>query len=376
MSSVLIIGGGVIGLTIAREFHKKGIADITILEREKIGKGASFAAAGMLAPQAEADEADDFFRFCDESRKLYPKLADELYDETGIDIELDQTGTIFAAFHESDSIAIAQRFSWQKKAGMEVERLSAAETHKLEPFISPDSLESLFFPNDWQIENRNLLNGLKKYAEINGLRIFENTEVSNLTVGSGRISSVETKNDTQFSADIILISSGAWTSLINFENRKLAVPEVKPIRGQMLSFQTAKRLFRHVIYSRRGYIVPRKNGKILAGATVEDAGFENTNTAAGTEKILTTTSELSPSVAGLPIADRWSGLRPFTADGFPLIGRSEEADNLYLATAHYRNGILLAPMTASIVVDKIVSNAGSKYLEIYSPNRLSSATNQ
>lgn len=372
----MIIGSGVIGLSIAREFHKKGISDVTILERGSLGKEASFAAAGMLAPQSEADSADDFFHFCDRSRKLYPNLAKELLDETGIDIELDQSGTLYIAFTASDLAEIDKRYLWQKEAGMEVERLSATETHKLEPFISPDSLGSLFFPNDWQVENRSLLKALKTYAEINNFRIFENTEVSNLIKTNGVISSVQTRSGDEFSADILIIAAGAWTSLINLENRQLSVPGVKPIRGQMLSFQTAKRLFSRVIYSPRGYIVPRRNGKILAGATVEDVGFEKMNTDLGVEQILANTSEISPAIASLPIADQWSGLRPFAADGFPVIGKSQEGGNLYIATAHYRNGILLAPMTAQILVDKIVANTCSKYLEIYSPNRLSSATTE
>ncbi len=376
MSSILIIGGGVIGLSIAREFHKNGIPDVTILDRGSFGQEASFAAAGMLAPQSEADAADDFFDFCDESRKIYPTLAKELLVETGVDIELDQSGTLYLAFTRSDVAENETRFVWQKEAGMEVERLSAAETHKLEPFISPDSLESLFFPNDWQVENRKLLKALKTYSEINNFKTLEKTEVSDLIKINGLISSVKTTSGNEFSADVVIIASGAWSSLIKLDNRKLAIPSVKPVRGQMISFQTAKRLFSRVIYSPRGYIVPRQNGKILAGATVEDVGFEKNNTEQGIGEILSATREISPSVAGLPIADQWSGLRPFAADGFPVIGRSEEAGNLYVATAHYRNGILLAPMTARILVSEIIAKTCSKYLEIYSPNRLSSATTQ
>jgi len=372
-SEVLIIGGGVMGLLLARELHKKGIGEITIAERDEIGKESSFAAAGMLTPQAESDQIDDFFRFSSDSRDLYPKLADELFDETGIDIELDQTGTLFLAFDRSDAEEINKRFELQKNAGIEVEHLSAAETHKLEPFASPDLIESLFFPNDWQVENPKLLRALRKYAEINGIKLLEQTQIKNLRKKGEKIFCAVSSNGKEFFADHFVIASGAWSSLIDLEEAKLPMPKVKPIRGQMLSFHTAKRLFSHVIYSPRGYIVPRKQGRILAGSTLEDVGFEKKTTEEAIETIRENTLEITPAVANLPIDRKWSGLRPKSADGVPIIGNFSGIENLFAATAHYRNGILLAPMTARILTDKIVRGIDSKYLEIFSPNRLTTA---
>ncbi|MCB1023366.1 MAG: FAD-dependent oxidoreductase, partial [Acidobacteria bacterium] len=239
MTSVLIIGGGVIGLSIAREFHKKGITSLTILDQGMIGKESSYAAAGMLAPQSEADQADDFFNICSESRDLYPKFSKELYTETGIDIELDQNGTLYLAFSESDRKEIEKRYSWQQSAGLEVERLTAGETHRLEPFISPDSTGSLFFPNDWQVENRKLLRALIEYAEINRIGLIENTKVVKLVKKSEKIDLALTEGGEEFAADIVVLASGAWTSLIKIENRMVGIPGVSPIRGQMLSFHTA-----------------------------------------------------------------------------------------------------------------------------------------
>lgn len=143
-SDVLIIGGGVIGLSLARKLHKKGVKKITILERGKLGQEASFAAAGMLAPQAETEKPDDFFHFCDESNKLYPNFAKELLVETGVDIELDRSGTLYLAFSERDVAEIRNRYEWQKEAGLQVEHLTAQEARKIEPFISPDAREALF----------------------------------------------------------------------------------------------------------------------------------------------------------------------------------------------------------------------------------------
>ena len=177
MTEVLIIGGGVIGLSIARELHKKGISKVAILERGTIGAEASFAAAGMLAPNAETGKLDDFFYLCNDSNELYPNFARELFEETGVDIELERSGTIYAAFTDADVSEIRQRFEWQKSAGLAVEFLNAESIRKLESFISPDVCEGLFFPNDRQVENRKLLAALTKYAAINQIEIIQNAQI-------------------------------------------------------------------------------------------------------------------------------------------------------------------------------------------------------
>jgi glycine oxidase len=366
MSDVLIIGGGIIGLSIARELHKKGIKNITMLERGEVGKEASFAAAGMLAPNAETEKTDDFFHFCDDSNKIYPNFAAELYDETGVDIELDKSGTLYLALTENDSAEILKRFKWQKKAGLAVEHLSARETTQIEPFISPDVRESLFFPNDWQVENRQLLYALQKYAQLNTIKIRENTEIKNLLVENGKIIGAETDME-KFFAETTVIATGAWTSLIKTSG--LMLPTVKPIRGQMISFQTAKRLFEKVIYTTRGYLVPRRDGRILIGATVEDAGFDKSFTENGEAFLRENALEIAPSLANLEVSEKWTGLRPFALDGLPIIGSFPPVENFYLATAHYRNGILLAPLTAIIIADKIAANIESEYLKVFNPHR-------
>lgn len=365
-SDVLIIGGGVIGLAIAREFQKKGVRKITVLERGSVGKEASEAAAGMLAPHAETEKLDDFYHFCDQSNKLYPDFAAELFDETDVDIELDKSGTLYLAFTENDVTEIRRRFEWQKSAGLPVEHLSARETRQTEAFVSPDVLESLFFPNDWQVENRKLLHALHKFAELGGIEIRENTEIKQLLIENNKITGAEAATEKFFAGKVIL-ANGAWTSLIKAEG--LALPPVKPIRGQMIAFQTAKRLFQKVIYSPRGYLVPRFDGRVLAGATVEDVGFEKSVTESGIGFLRENALEIAPSLVNLEIAEKWAGLRPFAADGLPVLGSFPPVENFFIATAHYRNGILLAPLTAKILTEKIVENNDSDYLKIFSPNR-------
>lgn len=365
-TDVLIIGGGVIGLATARALCRKGIRRITILERGSPGREASHAAAGMLAPNAETEQLDDFFRICNESNKLYPEFAAELQDETNIDIELDRQGTLYVALTEEDSTEIKRRFEWQRAAGLAVEHLGARETRAIEPFLSPDVRESLFFPEDWQVENRKLLEALEKSARARGVEIRENAFVTELLIENGKAVGVQTETEKYFASHVVL-ATGAWTSLIEAEN--LRMPPVKPIRGQMIAFQTAKRLFQKVIYSPRGYLVPRADGRILAGATVEDVGFDKNVTRAGIEFLHENTLEIAPSLVNLEIAENWAGLRPLAADGLLILGSFPHVENLTLATAHYRNGILLAPLTAEILAEKITGGADSDYLKIFSPRR-------
>ncbi len=361
---VLIIGGGVIGLSLARELKKKGITRVTILERGEVGQEASSAAAGMLAPQAEANTKDVFFDFCSESLNLYSDFAEQLLSETGVDIELDREGTLYLAFTGKDVKEIQNRYQWQKKAGLAIESLSANEIHQFEPFVSPDVLEGLFFPNDWQVENRKLLQALRKFGELNNIEVIENAEVKRLLWETGKLIGVETKI-SRFLAEKVVLATGAWTSFIQTD--VLELPKVKPIRGQMISFRSAQRFFSKIIYSPRGYLVPRRDGRILAGATSEEVGFDQSVTDSGIEMLRKKTLEIAPSLVNFKISEKWAGLRPFAPDGLPILG--EIAENLFIATAHYRNGILLTPITAKILAEKIAEDKNSDYFKNFSPNR-------
>lgn len=365
---VLIIGGGVIGLSLARELRHRGIERIGILERNSVcGNEASFAAAGMLAPQSEADCTDDFFNFCSESRDLYPRFAAELLDETGVDVELDQSGTIYLAFTEKDAEELEKRFAWQKAARLKIEKLSAEEILRIEPNISPDIVFGMHFPDDWQVENRKLVSALRKSVKVSGVEIFTGTKIENLLMEKNKIVGAETTAQ-KFYAEKIVLATGAWTSFIKIGKHETSL-KIHPVRGQMLSFQTAGNLFSKVIYTPRGYLVPRRDGRILAGATVENAGFDKSLTAAGEEFLRLSCFEITPVLENIEIAEKWAGLRPASLDNLPILGKFPEYENLFVATAHYRNGILLAPQTAKIMADNIIENAASKYLDVFSPRR-------
>ena len=359
---VVIVGGGVIGLSIARALALRGINDICLIERGTLGTESSFAAAGMLAPQAEANSGDELFELLTQSRDLYPNFAAELRDETGIDIELDTTGTLYLAITEHDHEEIERRYEWQKRAGLLVEKLTREDARVVEPCIAPNVLGALRFPSDIQVENRRLLSALvNSVAQLN-VHIVNGVCVESLKNKSGRITGVQTSQGVIVCSTLIL-AAGAWTSFIDSRIK------VEPVRGQMVCLTAKPKLTRHVIYTPRGYVVPRQDGRLLAGSTSERAGFAKEVTVGGVTTILRNAQEISPQLASLPIADTWAGLRPRAADGLPVLGPCGEIAGLIYATGHYRNGILLTPVTAELIARTVVDGFAPGLLTPFSPDR-------
>jgi glycine oxidase len=369
-TDVLILGGGVIGLSIARELHKLGAKDITVVERGTCGREATWAAAGMLSPQAETDEVGPFFDLCERSRDMYPDFADALLEESGINIELDRTGTLYLSFGDDDREELLARYDWQRASGLEVERLSGADVHKLEPHLSNRVEFGLYFPNDWQVENRKLAIALRKFADLNRIRVVENTAAEKLLIENGRLVGALTSSGT-IEAGTTVVATGAWTSFIKLGDMPTPV-EIEPVRGQMVCVRADERLLRHVICTHRGYLVPRRDGRILSGSTSERVGFEATTTASGLRGLTDLATEILPA-AKLRVSDSWAGLRPCSPDGLPVIGRINGLEGLIVATGHYRNGILLTPITAKVVAENIVNGVSDDVFSTFGPQRFSVA---
>lgn len=371
-SDVLIIGGGVIGLSLARELKKRGAGKVTLLERGQLGQEASFAAAGMLSPQIDAEVRDLFFEFCYESRGLYEDFVRELKAETGIDAQLETSGTLSVSFNEADSARLNKMYEWQAAAGLAVERLGRDGILSLEPFLSPGIREGLFFPRDAQVENRLLVRALAGSVRQAGVRVVENTRVESVLTENGKISGVRTEGG-KFFAPVVVLATGAWSSFIKESESDKPLLEVAPVRGQMISFHPAEKLFTRVIVSADGYLVPRMDGRVLAGATVENAGFEKKVTEKGVESLLKNAFTLSPKLKELEICEKWAGLRPCAIDNLPILGKYKQIEGLLIATAHFRNGILLAPLTARVIADHILEGENSRYLEIFNQSRFINA---
>jgi glycine oxidase len=367
-ATVTIIGGGVIGLTIARALALRGIRDVLVIERGDLGAEASSAAAGMLAPQAEANRAHEFFQLTCRSRDMYSAFAAALLSETGIDIELDTTGTLYLAFTDADVEELEKRYAWQNAAGLRIEKLTAAESRQLEPSISENVCAGLKFPLDTQLENRRLISALIEANKRLGVRTQTETTVTSLNIERDRVTGIETSHGS-IATECVVMAAGAWSSQIPIGDKTSPIVRIKPVRGQMLSFAPDRPVSRHVIYSPRGYIVPRRDGRLLAGSTTEHAGFDKNVTAAGVQSISAAAAEIAPQVSLLRLMDSWAGLRPRAADTLPVLGPCGEIAGLCYATGHYRNGILLAPVTGELIAAAIVDKVFPETLEIFSPDR-------
>ncbi|HKP68026.1 MAG TPA: glycine oxidase ThiO [Pyrinomonadaceae bacterium] len=372
-TEVLIIGGGVIGLSIARELRLRGVGKITIVDRGTLGLEASWAAAGMLAPNVETDATEEFHRFGVEALNYYSPFAAAIEAETGIDIELDRSGTLCLAFTDAEESKLADSFEQHRTRGIGVEHLSATEVRAIEPAVSHDVRSALLFPNDWQVENRKLVAALIRFAQLNDLEIVEKTEIATLTTDGDRITGAATSAG-EFRAGMTIVATGAWTSFIKIGDVPMPF-EVRPIRGQMALFETPERKIKRVVYGPGGYIVPRADGRVLIGATVEDVGFDKSTTREGIDELISAAHKIVPGLREFPVAASWAGLRPFVADELPVIGGLPGYSNSLVATAHYRNGILLAPLTGKIVAERAVNGTDSIYFSAFGVERFSTSKN-
>ncbi|HEY0172717.1 MAG TPA: glycine oxidase ThiO [Pyrinomonadaceae bacterium] len=376
-ADVAVVGGGVAGLAAARELARRGLK-VAVVEGAKPGS-ATRAAAGMLAPQAEANRADELFELLCASREMYPAFAASVGEESGVGIELDRTGTLYLALGDEDVEEVERRFAWQTRAGLEVERLTAREARALEPNVSAGVRLALRFPRDWQVESRRLAAALEAAAEAAGARIIRAAEARGVRVADGRAVGVVT-SEGELDAGAVVFAAGAWNSQL----RKFSDggnpclsddPEVEPVRGQILCYRQPDPrapLVRHVVYSPRGYLVPRRDGRLLAGSTTEYAGFDCRVTEEGAGAIAAHAAEISPAVAMLDVTDSWAGLRPRAADGLPVLGESADVKGLFYAAGFYRNGILLAPAAGEIVADLLTNRATrlpARVLQPFSPAR-------
>ncbi len=333
MTDVLIIGGGIIGLATAIALSQKG-ASVAVIERDICGQGATWAAAGMLAPEAERLEGT-LLEFGIRSRDMYPQWIANLMRLSGLDCGYWCCGMIAPSLEESDHQIIAKHPQY----------ISREESHKRQSGLGEAILGSLWLPEDGQVNNRKLTQALLTAARSLSIKILEGVTVYQIVRAQQRVTHLDTSVGN-LQSDRYILATGAWS-------RSLLPLPVKPIKGQMLSVFDRDRQLQRVIYAPSCYIVPRQDGKIVIGATVEDNGFEQGITAAGIAQLVNRAITVYPAIANMPITETWWGFRPHAPNEIPILGASDY-ENLVLATGHYRNGILFAPITAKLITDFII----------------------
>jgi glycine oxidase len=354
---VAIIGAGVVGLGIA--WRLAGRAHVSVFDRGAAGSGASHAAAGMLAAACEAEPGEEnLVALGRDSQARWPAFAEELLRTTGVDVELRREGTLVLALTADDQAEIDHRLGFQRRLGLPLEWLSAAATRAREPHLAGKLAGSLFSPEDHQVDNRKLAHALRIAAEVSGATLHEHQPVKEIVVQGGRAKGVLLEDGTIVSADIVVLAAGAWSRGIGGlpPDRR---PPVRPVKGQMLALKmdAAAPLLNHVLWAPGAYLVPRRDGRLIVGGTVEERGFDETITAGGLLALLEAAWRAVPAVEELPIAEIWVGHRPGSRDDAPILGRGP-LEGLFYATGHHRNGILLAPITADamarLILDDVV----------------------
>jgi glycine oxidase len=367
-ADVIVIGAGIVGLSAARALASAG-ARVLVVERQRVGAEASGAAAGMLAPQVEAEEGSPLLDLALRARDHLVGLVPDLEKETGIGVELSAQGVLEIALGDEEERQADDRLRWQKARGLAVERLTARELRDAEPNLTGAARGALFFPRDRSVDNVRLTRALAASAVARGATLLTGRPVTGLLLSAdGAVTGVQAGTEA-FEAPVVINAAGAWAGLLPADPRPIAV---EPVRGLIVAFELAPPLLRHVVYGGGGYLVPRADGRVLAGSTMERAGFDKSVTAASLRTVLDSALRIAPALADVRIAGAWAGLRPGTPDGLPIIGAGA-ARGLFHAAGLFRNGILMGPLVGEIVAALARGRPAAVDLAPFAPDRLAAA---
>ena len=362
-ADVVVLGAGVVGLSAARALAAEG-ARVLVVERGRVGEEASGAAAGMLLAQADTAADSPLLETALLARARHAALALELEQETGIGVERSALGVLEVAFTEAEEAVLRGRAAWQRARGLSVETLSGDEILEAEPNLNPAVRAGLFFADDRRVDNVRLVRALAASAVARGASLLCGRPMTSLVLEGGRVAGVWTGAE-RFVAPVVVNATGAWAGLLPGDPQP---PPVEPVRGHIVAFDLTPALLRHVVCSHRGYLVPRGVGRLLAGSTVERAGFDKSVTAGALQAVLAIALEIAPKLADVRIAESWAGLRPGTPDGLPVVGMGA-VPGLIHAAGLFRNGILLGPLIGEAAARLALGRDPGIDLSAFAPSR-------
>ncbi|MFQ6015702.1 MAG: glycine oxidase ThiO [Anaerolineae bacterium] len=369
LPDVVVVGGGAIGCSIAYHLSKAG-AQVLIIEKEEIGSQASRAAAGMLVPLAEATGPSPFLDLGLASLRRFPSIAQELKEESGIDIEFVPSGVLVLALSDEDEKELKSSFEWQKNAGLAVEWLSADDVRQLEPALSPQIGGGVHSRQEGHVSGLRLTQAFAQAAVNRGATLSLGTKATGLITRGARVSGVRLL-DEEISAGHVVLATGAWTGMW----REWLGPDLPifPVRGQILAVHQLPVPLRRCIYGgHQGYLVPKADGTVIVGATQEQVGFDSRVTTEGIGYLLNMAPQLVPALADATFCRAWACLRPGSGDDLPLLGSLPDWHGLTLAAGHFRNGILLSPITGQLIAELLIEERTSMPLTPFDPGRFTS----
>ena len=347
---VAIIGGGLIGMLTARYLAQAG-ASVTIYEKGEIGRESSWAGGGIISPLYPWRYADAVTELARWGQQHYEALAEELLSETGIDPEYLHSGLLLL---DIDAAERQQAEQWAERFGYQMEYLGRKDVLALQANLGEISEHALWMPTVAQMRNPRLVQAVRRSIEQLGVTIHEHCAVDGLLVEEGKVEGIHLDGRT-ISAQQVVVAGGAWSGeILKQQGIELAV---EPVRGQMLLFNAEPGLLQRIVLSGTHYLIPRADGRILAGSTLEHVGFDKATTEQGRDELLAFATALLPELADFPIEKQWSGLRPGTSDGVPFIGQCGAIEGLYVNAGHFRNGVVTGLASARLMADQLLGLA-------------------
>lgn len=348
MPDVVIVGAGVIGLMTARELARAGCR-VTVLERGEPGREASWAGGGIVSPLYPWRYPPAVTVLAKQARAAYPALVRELLAETGMDAELSPCGMLMLEAEDTrDALA------WAAAEGESLRRYERAALHEAMPWLALAWREGLFMPAIAHVRNPRLLQALQASVKQLGVRVETGAEVVSTERHAGSVVAVTTADGRKFGAGHVVICGGAWSRDLLERFGIEASPPVRPVRGQMLLYRLAPGSLPCMVMANSRYLIPRRDGHILCGSTLEEAGFDKSTTESARESLMASAAQLLPALAQAQPVAHWAGLRPGSPNGIPFIGRCGAADNLWVNAGHFRNGLVLAPASARLLADLLL----------------------
>jgi glycine oxidase len=362
---VIVVGAGAIGTSIAYQLAKAGVR-VTVLDRGQVGAGATAASAGMIQINPDRTTPTAVATLEAESARLFQALTAELRERTGMDVGYRPSPLLHLALHAEEEPSLREHRAWQADHGVAVAWLDRTATLDLEPGLNPDLRAALYYPNDYQLMPLAFARALARTAVDLGAMVREGAAVDRLLTEGDRVVGVAIGGEHLHAGEVV-IANGAWASSWS-EALHTPIP-VRPVRGQMVALRTVGTALRHVVSSLEGYLVTKADGATYVGTTVEEVGYDARPTAAGIARLLALAPRLVPRLADATFASAWAGLRPGTADGRPLIGRVPGWQGVTLAAGHFRDGILLAPITGELVADLVAGRRPRLPVDDFDPGR-------
>lgn len=359
----IIVGGGIIGGSLAFELAKCKLS-VLIIDRQIPGQEASWAAAGMLAPEPESADDIHVLPLAKMSLASYPPFVKTIEEASGLSAQFRTDGTLKLYFGPDGESERDRDAASHRHAGLSTESVSMAQAREIEPAIASSATAAAWLPYECSVDPRALTQAVLKAADRAGVEIAPGTSLNHALTSNGCCNGVAAGSET-FHSKHVIIAAGCFSAGVDGMSR---YAPTSPVRGQIVALQPSQNATKRVLRGHNGYVVPRNDGRVIAGSTSENVGFEKQVTPEGIEQILRAAIELAPSLSTALIVDTWSGLRPDTPDHLPILGPTD-IEGLWIATGHYRNGILLAPGTARVMREWIVDGNPPLALERFSPLR-------